>query len=112
MDSVEGLSGFPVTYDSLYLVKSTSIIIITLLVVILDLRTFTWYTITVALGLFTLGFLVMIYCLENLSYFGRGYRSLTDNDSTKFYLVLLIVAGVTVGVKSIISICQFELFPS
>jgi phospholipid-translocating ATPase len=112
VDSIEGLSGFPVTYDSLYLVKSASIIIITLLVVLIDLKTFTWYTITVAIGLFTLGFLVMIYLLENLSYFGRGYGSLVDNDSTKFYLVLLIVTGVTIAVKLIINISEFEIFPS
>jgi len=47
-----------------------------------------------------------------LSYFGRGYHSLADNDSTKFYLVLLIVAGVTLGVKLIINIGQIELFPT
>lgn len=86
--------------------------IITLIVVIIDLKTFTWYTISVAIVLFTFGFLVMVYLLENLSYFGRGYRSLADNDSPKFYLVLIIVAGVTIGVKLIINIGQTEFFPT
>ena len=63
VDATEGLSGFPVTYDSLYLTKSISVVIITLIVVIVDLKTFTWYTITVALLLFTFGFLVMVYLL-------------------------------------------------
>lgn len=103
-DSTEGLNGFPVTYDGLYLAKSVSVVIITLLVVIIDIKTFTWYTITIALTLFTLGFLVMVYLLENLSYFGRGYKSLADNDSSKFYLVIIVVTGVTIGVKLIINI--------
>lgn len=111
-DSTEGLNGFPVTYDGLYLAKSVSVVIITLLVVIIDIKTFTWYTITIALTLFTLGFLVMVYLLENLSYFGRGYKSLADNDSSKFYLVIIVVTGVTIGVKLIINIGDSELFPT
>ena len=107
VDSAEGISGYPVTYDSLYLVKSTSVVIITILVNIIDLRTFTWYTITIALGLFTFGTLVLVYLLENLTYLGRGYRSLTDHDSNKFYSLLLIVSGVTIGAKLIIDIFQF-----
>ncbi len=54
----------------------------------------------------------MVYLLENLSYFGRGYRSLWDNDSTKFYLIMLVVTGVTLGVKFIINIGQAEFFPT
>lgn len=78
----------------------------------MDLKTFTWYTIAVAIMLFTIGFLVLVMVLENLSYFGRGYRSLIDNDSTKFYLVLVIVTGVTIAVKMIIRIGQVEFFPT
>lgn len=63
VNSAEGLHGYPITYDSLYLVKSLSVIIITLIVVILDLKTFTWYTITIALGLFTFGTLVVVYLI-------------------------------------------------
>jgi len=62
-DSTGGLNGFPISYDGLYLAKSISVVIITLLVVIMDLKTFTWYTITVALILFTFGFLVLVYLL-------------------------------------------------
>ena len=76
------------------------------MVVIMDLKTFTWYTITVALGLFTFGILVMVYFLENTTYLGRGYKSLIDNDSTKFYTVLLAVTGISLAVKLIINIGQ------
>lgn len=103
--TVDG-EGHPITYDNLYLIKSSSIVIITLLVVLMDIKTFTWYTITVAILLFTVGFLALVMLLENLSNFGRGYRALADNDSTKFYLVIVIVSGVTIAVKSIISIGQ------
>lgn len=89
-----------------------SIVIITLLVVIMDLKTFTWYTIAIAISFFTVGFLMLVVVLENLSYFGRGYRSLIDNDSTKFYLVLLIVTGVTIVLKMIITSVQLEFFPN
>jgi H+/Cl- antiporter ClcA len=70
----------------------------------MELKTITWYIILVVIGFFTLGFMLIIELMENLIYFGRGYKCLADNDSTKFYLVILAVTGVTVGVKLIINI--------
>ena len=55
--------GYPSTYDSLYLTKSAALVIITFVVVILDLKTFTWYTINIALILYTFIFLVVMYII-------------------------------------------------
>lgn len=61
--STGGADGFPVTYDGLYNAKSISVVIITLLVLIIDIKTFTWYTITIVMGLFTIGLLALVYVL-------------------------------------------------
>ena len=68
---------------------------------------FTWYTLTISLGLFTFGFLFIVYIIENTIYLGRGYKAFIDNDTTKFYLVILVVTGVSLGIKLIINIVQF-----
>ena len=56
-------NGFPIDYDGLYIVKSISLIIITLVVIIMDIKSFTCFTLTIALGLFTFGILILIYAM-------------------------------------------------
>jgi len=68
---------------------------------------FTWFTIIIALGIFTFLLLFIVYIIENTIYLGRGYKAFIDNDTSKFYLVILVVTGVSLGIKLIINIVQF-----
>ena len=68
-------NGITVCYDGIYITKSLSMIIVTIVVIIMDLKSFTCHTIVLALGCFTFGVMFVVYMIENVSYFGRGYKS-------------------------------------
>jgi hypothetical protein len=112
ISSTIGSSGFPFTYDGVYVVKSLALIIVTFTVVFMDFKSFTVVTLGFFIGFLTIFLAVIVYIIENTLNFGRGYLSLVDNADAKLYFVLLIILGVSIGVKKAINILQIELYPT
>ncbi len=107
IDTSISSNGITVCYDGIYITKSLSLIIITIVVIIMDLKSFTYHTIILALGFFTCRFIFLVYMFENVSYFGRGYKSFINYNEPKIYLVFIVIFGLSIGAKAVIDMLQF-----
>lgn len=63
IDSIVSLKGYPMGYEQIYLTKSISLIIITMTVVIMDFKSFTFFTIFIAIGIFSFGLIAVVYVI-------------------------------------------------
>lgn len=107
-----GESGFPFTYDGIYVVKSIVIIVITFAVVIFDIKSFTLFTTVIMIGFATFFLALLTYIIENAFYIGRGSFSFVDNDGVRLYMVIFVCSGVAIAIKMIINVLQVEYFPT
>jgi len=57
-------SGFPVDYNTFYAVKAITLTWIVIIVVILDMKSLTMFTIVISIALFTIGPLFFVFLME------------------------------------------------
>ena len=61
IDATVSEEGYPVCYEGLYIAKSIILIFVTFSVIIMDIKSFNCCTISIALGICTFGFVIIVY---------------------------------------------------